>query len=137
MPGIVLCVLHGLSYFTLNPIRTSIVPILHMRNLRLRDVLDLTQDHTARYWWSQESLPGNLTSETVLLATILDLSLLSCIKDFASHWSGCLEPQRQRAGHAFPRSSRLRVINLDSTPNGFDLLYGSISISKRGQKSLS
>lgn len=130
------CVSHGLYYFTLTSMRTNTVPVLQMRKLGFRGALQLTQDHTARYYWSQESHPGSLTSETVLLATIPGPSLLY-IEDFASPWPGCLEPQRRRAGHPFPGSSNLGVRNLESIPNGFDLLYGSISISKMGQKNLS
>ena len=43
------------------PRRSHFSPILETRRLRLRDVLPLVQDHTARKQWSQESKPGVLT----------------------------------------------------------------------------
>ena len=90
---------HTLSYFTLSALRTRTTPVLRTRNPRLRGALHLTQDHTARYYCSQDSHPGSLTSETVFLATIPGPSLLY-LRDFASPWPGCLDPQRQRSRQA-------------------------------------
>lgn len=71
-----------LFYPHVKPVRTSTVLVSRLRKLRLRGVLHLTQDHTARYWQSQES------HQVLGLQTAyshLDPSLLCYINDFTSH----------------------------------------------------